>query len=144
MPLISEKILGGKGKTKEKVYWLTEHFLVEYEEDKRYSMQNEIRRLTDEVYYSTNLSSISNGSPRTLEIELDERYIDENNFISTRVISKAGDYYRNNDISMFEYLEYIPDETIKLNPAYVSPAAVNSAPAGIAISPSKFNPTCCG
>lgn len=50
MPLISEKILGGKGKTKEKVYWLTEHFLVEYEEDKRYSMQNEIRRLTDEVY----------------------------------------------------------------------------------------------
>ncbi len=50
MPLISEKILGGKGKTKEKVYWLTEQFLVEYEEDKRYSMQNEIRRLTDEVY----------------------------------------------------------------------------------------------
>ena len=42
--------MGGKGKTKEKVYWLTEHFLVEYEEDKRYSMQNEIRRLTDEVY----------------------------------------------------------------------------------------------
>lgn len=42
--------MGGKGKTKEKVYWLTEQFLVEYEEDKRYSMQNEIRRLTDEVY----------------------------------------------------------------------------------------------
>ncbi len=73
-------------------------------------------RLTDEVYYSTNLSSVYKGSPRTVEIELDESYIDENKFISTRVISKAGDYYSGNDISMFEYLEYIPETTISTEP----------------------------
>lgn len=50
MPLMRENILGGKGKSKEKVCWLTEHFLIEYEDDKKYAMQNEIRRLTDEVY----------------------------------------------------------------------------------------------
>lgn len=50
MPLICEYALGGKGKNKEKVFWLNEQFLILYEEDKAYAMQNEIRRLTDEIY----------------------------------------------------------------------------------------------
>lgn len=49
-PFLEEVILGGKGKNKESVVWYTPHFLIEYEEDKRYSMQNEIRRLLNEVY----------------------------------------------------------------------------------------------
>lgn len=30
--------------------WNARNFLIEFKEDKRYAMQNEIRRLTDEIY----------------------------------------------------------------------------------------------
>ena len=32
------------------VLWISTQFKTEFEEDKKYAMQNEIRRLTDEVY----------------------------------------------------------------------------------------------
>ena len=49
-PFISYKKLGGKGKYIEMVLWISTQFKTEFEEDKKYAMQNEIRRLTDEVY----------------------------------------------------------------------------------------------
>lgn len=49
-PFISCKKLGGKGKYIEMVLWISTQFKTEFEEDKKYAMQNEIRRLTDEVY----------------------------------------------------------------------------------------------
>lgn len=50
MPLIKALVIGGKAKNKEMLFWLNEHFLIEFEEDRRYALQNEIRRLTDDVY----------------------------------------------------------------------------------------------
>ena len=49
-PFIGCKKLGGKGKDIEMVIWISTQFKTEFEEDKKYAMQNEIRRLTDEVY----------------------------------------------------------------------------------------------
>lgn len=49
-PYISAKVIAGKGKDKEVVLWNARNFLIEFKEDKRYAMQNEIRRLTDEIY----------------------------------------------------------------------------------------------
>lgn len=49
-PLISCYKLGGKGKDLESVFWISTQFRLEFEEDKKYVLQNEIRRLTDEVY----------------------------------------------------------------------------------------------
>ena len=34
------------------LFWLNEQFLIEFEEHRRYALQNEIRRLTDDVYMS--------------------------------------------------------------------------------------------
>lgn len=49
-PILVSKEIGGKGKDKELVIWRSDSFILEYEEDKRYVMQNEIRRLTDEIF----------------------------------------------------------------------------------------------
>lgn len=49
-PFIHCKVIAGKGKDKECIIWYLSQFLIEFEEDKRYAMQNEIRRLTKEVY----------------------------------------------------------------------------------------------
>ena len=49
-PLLQQKILSGTGKNKHAVIWILSQFLLEFEEDKKYVMQNEIRRLSNEVY----------------------------------------------------------------------------------------------
>ena len=49
-PLIISKFLGGTGKQKKNIFWLTSQFLLEFDENKCYVMQNEIRRLTNEIY----------------------------------------------------------------------------------------------
>ncbi|MBP3504968.1 MAG: N-6 DNA methylase [Lachnospiraceae bacterium] len=49
-PFIVYKNLAGTGKNQINIFWLSYKFLLEYEENKRYAMQNEIRRLTNEVY----------------------------------------------------------------------------------------------
>ena len=49
-PLILSNKLAGTGKNTISVFWATENFLIEYEENKKYSLQNEIRRNTDEVF----------------------------------------------------------------------------------------------
>ena len=49
-PYISAKVIAGIGKYKEVILWNARNFLIEFKEDKRYAMQNEIRRLTDEIY----------------------------------------------------------------------------------------------
>ena len=49
-PLIVSKFLGGTGKQRKSIFWLTFQFLVEFDDNKRYVMQNEIRRLTNEMY----------------------------------------------------------------------------------------------
>lgn len=49
-PYISAKVIAGKGKYKEVILWNARNFLIEFKEDKRYAMQNEIRRLIDEMY----------------------------------------------------------------------------------------------
>lgn len=49
-PYIQKKKIGGSGKKQEYVIWHISQFLIEFQEDKRYAMQNEIRRLTNEVY----------------------------------------------------------------------------------------------
>lgn len=49
-PLLQQKVLSGTGSNKQVVIWHLSHFLLEFEEDKKYVMQNEIRRLSNEVY----------------------------------------------------------------------------------------------
>lgn len=49
-PLLQQKILAGTGANKQVVLWHLTHFLLEFEEDKKYVMQNEIRRLNNDVY----------------------------------------------------------------------------------------------
>lgn len=49
-PFIASMVIGGKGKGKELILWNSLDFKTEFYDDKKYAMQNEIRRLTDEVY----------------------------------------------------------------------------------------------
>ena len=49
-PLLQQKVLAGTGSNKQVAIYLLSHFLLEFEEDKKYVMQNEIRRLSNEVY----------------------------------------------------------------------------------------------
>ena len=49
-PLLQQKVLSGTGSNKQIVLWHLSQFLIEFEEDKKYVMQNEIRRLSNEVY----------------------------------------------------------------------------------------------
>lgn len=49
-PFICCKKLGGNGKTSEIVLWITTNYKMEFDEDRKYALQNEIRRLTDEIY----------------------------------------------------------------------------------------------
>lgn len=49
-PIIIGKKIGGKGKSKEVIFWASPLFLENFDINSKYAMQNEIRRLTDEVY----------------------------------------------------------------------------------------------
>ncbi len=49
-PLIIAKKIGGSGKRTVNIYWATQKFLLEFDDNKKYAMQNEIRRLNDEVF----------------------------------------------------------------------------------------------
>lgn len=49
-PLLQQKVLAGTGVNKQVVIWHLTHFLLEFEEDKKYVMQNEIRRINNDVY----------------------------------------------------------------------------------------------
>ena len=49
-PLLQKMVLSGTGTNKNVVIWHISHFLLEFEGDKKYVMQNEIRRLSNEVY----------------------------------------------------------------------------------------------
>lgn len=49
-PILCSMKLGGKAKDASYIYWNNQQFLIEFEEEKQYAMQNEIRRLTNEVY----------------------------------------------------------------------------------------------
>ncbi|MBW9152349.1 Eco57I restriction-modification methylase domain-containing protein [Clostridium estertheticum] len=49
-PLLQQKVLAGTGINKRVVVWHLSHFLLEFEEEKKYVMQNEIRRLSNEVF----------------------------------------------------------------------------------------------
>ena len=46
-PLLQQRVIAGKGKDKVVVLWHLQDFLLEFEEDKKYTMQNEIRRIKD-------------------------------------------------------------------------------------------------
>lgn len=49
-PLLQQKVISGSGKNKHVILWHLSHFLLEFEEDKKYVMQNEIRRLNNSIY----------------------------------------------------------------------------------------------
>ena len=49
-PLLQHRVLSGATSEKKIVIWHLSHFLLEFEEDKKYVMQNEIRRLSNELY----------------------------------------------------------------------------------------------
>ena len=49
-PILQQKVLSGSGSNKQVVIWHLSHFLIEFEDEKKYVMQNEIRRLSNEVY----------------------------------------------------------------------------------------------
>lgn len=76
---ISTKIVGGKGKMKEIIFWYQQNYLMEYLKDKKYELQNEIRRLTNDVYLSKlqrakeklQVETISASEKKTLEKEVD-------------------------------------------------------------------------
>ena len=46
----NENQITDKSDNKQIVFWYLSHFLLEFEEEKKYVMQNEIRRLSNEVY----------------------------------------------------------------------------------------------
>ena len=49
-PLLQQKVIAGTGVKKQVIIWHLTHFLLEFEDDKKYVMQNEIRRLNNNVY----------------------------------------------------------------------------------------------
>ena len=49
-PLLQQKVLSGTGVNKQVIIWHLSQFLLEFDEDKKYVMQNEIRRLNNEVF----------------------------------------------------------------------------------------------
>lgn len=49
-PLLQQKILSGAGTNKQVTFWYLSHFLLEFEEEKKYFMQNEIRRISNDIY----------------------------------------------------------------------------------------------
>ena len=49
-PWMKGKVLAGKGKNAQVVFWCGSDFMIEFDENSRYGLQNEIRRLTNEVY----------------------------------------------------------------------------------------------
>ena len=49
-PWLKGKVLAGKGKNAQVVFWCGSDFMIEFDENSRYGLQNEIRRLTNEVY----------------------------------------------------------------------------------------------
>lgn len=49
-PLLHQKVLSGTGTNKKVVIWHLSHFLLEFEEDKKYVLQNEIRKLSNDIY----------------------------------------------------------------------------------------------
>lgn len=85
-PLILTKKLCGTGKNSINVLWATQNFLIEYEENKKYSLQNEIRRITDEIYM-----------PRLLKIK---------NVLQNNSLSKS-------DITKMEKEERLLEECVK-------------------------------
>lgn len=78
-PFIMNKVLAGKGKKSEMVVWHISNYLIEFEDDKKYAMQNEIRRLTNDVYLpklqrakeKLQLDIISASEKKSLEKEVD-------------------------------------------------------------------------
>ena len=58
---------------------------------------------TDEVLYTTEISSVVKGKPATLLIPLKADYIDSDGYVSVRVNSKAQDYRDFNNTDMFAY-----------------------------------------
>ncbi|MCI8991138.1 MAG: N-6 DNA methylase [Eubacterium sp.] len=73
-PYIQGKIIGGTGKNAITLYWYTEHFILEYDDNCKYSMQNEIRRITDEIFVPT-LIKLKEKESSQKEIELYETCI---------------------------------------------------------------------
>ncbi|MEN3005941.1 Eco57I restriction-modification methylase domain-containing protein [Dehalobacterium formicoaceticum] len=49
-PLIQQKVLSGSGNNKSVVIWHLTHFLLEFEENQKYVMQNEIRRYSNDIF----------------------------------------------------------------------------------------------
>ncbi len=49
-PLLQQLVLSGTGSSKKVVIWHLSQFLTDFEDDKKYVMQNEIRRLSNELY----------------------------------------------------------------------------------------------
>ena len=49
-PILCTVKLGGKGNTSVKVFYNSQQFLLEYQEERKYVMQNEIRRLEEEIF----------------------------------------------------------------------------------------------
>ena len=60
-------------------------------------------RDTNEVLYTTNVSSVSKDKFATLIIPLKSEYIDDNGYVSVRVSSKSKDYCDYNNSDMFIY-----------------------------------------
>ena len=60
-------------------------------------------RDTNEVLYTTSVSSVSKGKYATLIIPFKSEYMDDNGYVSVRVISKADDYCDYNNTDMFAY-----------------------------------------
>lgn len=58
---------------------------------------------TDEVLYTTEISSVIKGKPATLLIPLKADYIDSDGYVSVRVNSKSQDYRDFNNTDMFAY-----------------------------------------
>ena len=81
-PFIQQKVLSGTGSNKQVVIWHLSHFLLEFEEDKKYVMQNEIRRLSNEVYrprlqtIKEKLQGIVSGAEKK-ELEKQEKLLSE-------------------------------------------------------------------
>lgn len=77
-PLLQQKVLSGTGNNKNLVIWHLTHFLLEFEENQKYVMQNEIRRIKE--LYTKRLETVKgkilSGNTNT-EMEKQEKLLSE-------------------------------------------------------------------
>ena len=77
-PLLQQNFLAGTGASRIVVFWFLQDFLLEFEPDKKYTMQNEIRRIKERLesrlldMQSRDLSGLKTPEIKNINKEIDK------------------------------------------------------------------------